>query len=223
MRSSCIPAILLCLCLSACTSPRLEREARDRVVGLSYRPTNIHAAEALPPHIHRVAMLPLHAGRFDDAPLDEISANVVDELRRSGRFAPVEISREEMFRLLGVHTLSTQQPIPAELLEWLRRTYQVQAVFQADLTAYRPYQPLQIGWRMRLFEIGPSRLLWAADELFDAGNSNVVAGARRFSQKQVNQDYPLHDSRSSLISPSRFTRYAAFTLFETLPAFELKE
>lgn len=210
-------SFLLVLLLAGCTSPRLERELKDRPFGTAYQPANIHAAADLPPGIRRVVVLPFHTGDLGFPFMPEVEEALVQALRRTGRFEILRLGDSEMVRLAGTPALSLARPLPPGLLEAIRDTYQADAILQTDITAFRPYKPLRLGVQSRLFTMEDQRILWSCDELFDAGNRAVAMGARHFAEREVQQPYPLQSSYSALSSPQRFAGYVGHTLFATLP------
>ena len=77
--------------------------------------------------------------------------------------------------------------------------------------------PLAVGWSLKLVALHDAHILWAMDEVFDAGEPAVVTAARRYHREHHSDRTALADSRSMLNSPSRFGRYAAHATFASLP------
>jgi hypothetical protein len=90
-------------------------------------------------------------------------------------------------------------------------------VFFAQLIRYHPYQPVAVGWKLALCQPGESKPVWAADEVFDAGDAEVANAARQYSGRQVYIEGPLDDPAAILGSPSRFGQYSLSALLATLP------
>jgi len=61
------------------------------------------------------------------------------------------------------------------------------------------------------------RILWSADEVFDAGDVGVANAARAYYSQHLRNEAPLSDSSTVLGSPSRFGQYTLNALFATLP------
>ena len=106
------------------------------------------------------------------------------------------------------------------------RTGHLNAVLFSRLTSYRAYPPLALGWSFKLVECPEKpgtvpRILWAADETFDAGNAAVMNSARRHYLAQQTTAGPLADSRTVLQSPRRFAQYTLSALALTLPPREI--
>ena len=209
--------ILILLAATGCTSRYLERKVSDYPVGPSYEPANVSGVEYLPPGFKRVVLLPLHVEPGMGIDVEGMAQFCTNELRSLGRFEVVEVSPDLLFRTIGVESLSSQDPVPEPLLAFLEDAYAPDGVFQVDLTQYRPYPPFVIGIRSRLFSLPDRQLVWAGDEVFDAGMQKVHTGARRFALSHMHSKHPYGDSYSALRSPKRYLSYVSHTLFETLP------
>ena len=91
------------------------------------------------------------------------------------------------------------------------------AVIFPELTQYRPYAPLVIGWNLKLVSLKNQQILWAIDEVFDAGDIAVANGARRYQMRREAANPALAESRQILTSPRVFGQYTAETVLDTLP------
>ncbi|MCB1120586.1 MAG: hypothetical protein KJT03_03480 [Verrucomicrobiae bacterium] len=202
-----------------CTSPRIDRELSDIPVGERFQPSNLYKVPALPDNFKRVAILPVYIPETIELDENELDSVVQAELRHTGRFEIVEVSPEQMYRIIGISRMSSLNSFPEDLLSYLASVLGADGVLQADLTSYRPYRPFEIGLRARLFDLRSNEALWAVDEVLNAGEKSVYTGSRYYSLGQVHNKYPFEDSYSALRSPNRFLAYSAFTLFETLPAY----
>lgn len=214
-RSSCY--LLILLTLAGCTSPRMGREWRDKPIGFQYEPDNVFAIEQMPENLTRVVVLPFSKAASVNDMMPAVESAMVTALRRQSLFELVRVDAESLYQQLGDDNLTFDKPMPAALLDRLRSTYQADAVLQTEITSFRPYKPLQIGVRSRLFTIDDNRIIWSCDEVLDAGNEKVALGARLYAEKELEQPYPLQSSYSALISPERFAGYVGYILFNTLP------
>ncbi len=187
----------------------------------SYVPSNVYAEETvLPREIKRVAVLPLLAGEstgemeFGRETLEPI---LTGELFRRRQFEVELVSAERLLQITGLSRWDGRQPFPEDFFDRLRDALGVQAVLVTELTRYRPHEPLVIGWRLKLIDATEPRVLWAVDEVFDARDPSVAAGARRFADGQPESSGVPNDDRAVLQSPRRFGRYSACAVVATLP------
>lgn len=198
----------------------LTRPGGELVLGPAYKPTNVYAAgEPLPYGFRRVALLPLHCapgvGEGGQATLEPV---LQEELRRTKRFELVIISPQELKRITGAQSLAPQGALPGELLPAIQEKFGCDGVFLPELTEYRAYPPLAAGWNLKLVDTRSRQVMWAADEVFDAGQSTVANGARRFQMARPGLDSALSDSHSVLLSPTAFGHYSVECLCRALPA-----
>lgn len=207
------------LCLAAgCKLPRLT----DRVVGEGYTPQNVYQSHSqLPVHVRRVAVLPATC-RGDhsdvDAGLVLLESVIADELGRTRKFELIRIAPDKLRALTGRQAWSAEEALPDELMRHIRNELGCDGVMFTRLTQFRAYPPLAVGLSFKLIELDKGEYVWAVDEVFDANEPGVVNDARRFQQSREQLPASLADSRTILNSPSVFGRYAANTLFQTLPA-----
>jgi hypothetical protein len=193
----------------------------DIVTGAAYVPSNVHReTPKLPATLRRVAILPLATTldeASDTAAREALEPLLQEELAKTGRFELVKVSSDLLLQRTGRRRWCADEKLPADFLGLLRETYACDAVFFPQVTVFRAYPPLSIGWRCKLVGVSSQGIPWAADEVFDAGQSSVVNGARRYQQSELKPGGPMDDSRSILSSPRRFGHYTASTLLATLP------
>jgi hypothetical protein len=70
---------------------------------------------------------------------------------------------------------------------------------------------------MRLVDARTQKTLWAGDEVFDAGQPAVQAGARSFQLAERQNGVTSPDFWAMQTSPRQFGQYAAAQLLATLP------
>ncbi|MEN9572809.1 MAG: hypothetical protein RL514_664 [Verrucomicrobiota bacterium] len=208
----------------------VEQVMSERVSGPDYQPGNVTRVPAgVPEQVRRVAVLPLVAsarGAQAEAGAETMQAVLVAELVRAGHFEIVTVSAEDLTHATGRPQWTAEEKLPPALLQRLRERLGCDAVLFSRLTQYRAYPPLAVGWSFKLVECpakpGESpRILWAADEVFDAGNPAVVNSARRYYLNQSKVSGPLAESRTMLQTPRRFAQYTLHALALTVPPREL--
>lgn len=192
-----------------------------QAIAPAFEPGNIYREEgALSSHIRRVAILPMSVSS-DEADLafgrDALEPIFRAEIGRIRRFELVSISIDELRLLSGRGLWSAQDKLPLDFFDRIREKFGADAVLFTELTQYRGYEPLAVGWRLTLVDIDEPHVLWAVDEVFDARIPSVAAAAVRYSDRNPDTSATLSDSRSVLVSPRRFGRYAAHAVAETMP------
>jgi hypothetical protein len=194
----------------------------DPVVGAGYEPKNVYRwLNQLPVSVRRVAVLPttcdttqsdVQSGR------DLLDSVIAEEFGKTRKFEIVTVSPEQLRVWTGRSNWRAEETLPPNLLKLLRQELDCDGVLFSRLTQYRAYPPLAVGLSLKLVEIEKAEFVWAVDEIFDASEPSVVNSARRYQLTREQLPAALADSRSILNSPSGFGRYAAQSVFQTLPA-----
>lgn len=191
------------------------------ILAEAYQPSNFYRATGqLPDSIRRVAVLPVVAegrGLTAERGRDDLAPVLYAELGKLKAFELVIVSPEELRSLTTVRELSADEKLPADFFERLHEATGCDAVLFARLTQYRPYGPITVGWNLKLVDAGKQQVLWAADEVYDAGDPAVSTAARRYCAKSLQLSAPLGDPSSILLSPRRFGQYAANATLASLP------
>ena len=215
-RNFLLAGLAACLALAAgCSTPAFSDSSRT---GSYFAPVNHAGDPVLPAGLRRVVLLPLAGGSVAPAAsLAALDPVVAAALQRQNRFEVVVVSREVCRRLFTVEELSSVELLPANFMAVLRREYAADAVILVDVTVFRAYRPLAIGFRAKLATVQDVRLVWTFDNLFSAADAAVANSARRNYLKGAPRDIPADQSPMVLQSPSRFAAYAAETMFATLP------
>lgn len=185
----------------------------------AYRPDNVHSAfSGMPDNVRRVAVLPI-AGRMDgdaSAGRKVLEPILLDELAKSKRFEVVRVSADALSRWLGKADWTGGEELPAHFFNSLTNASACDAVMFVELTTYRAYAPLAMGWRLRLVDASTGEMLWTVDEVFDGAQTAVQVGARQFSQHRGGRSAKA-DDWTMAHSPCQFGRYSLATLFALLP------
>jgi hypothetical protein len=209
------------LALSFCVSACQTNPFSDMVIGPSYQPVNVfQLAPRLPAELRRVALLPLAADAqmpMADAGRESLDAVLSGELSKTKKFELVPVTPDQLREWTGHSQWTAPQKLPADFFKVLAEHTGADAILFPELTVFRAYPPLAVGWRLKLVECTEQRVWWAIDEVFDAGESKVSNGARRFQQAEQRSPGALLDSTGILGSPRRFGQYAAATAVGTLP------
>jgi hypothetical protein len=202
--------------LTGCTSlPKLDDGAYH---GPFFAPKNYAGDPVLPVSIRRVVLLPVCGGTVAEpesaAALDRV---VFAALQQQARFEVVALSREDCRTRFGAPEYSSAAALPPDFLGRIARACAADAVLFVDLTVYRPYRPLSIGFRAKLATVQDVRLVWTFDEVFSAANPEIVNSLRRQNLKAVPSEPALDLTFATLQSPGRYAAFAADLMFRTLP------
>lgn len=190
----------------------------DPILGPSYAVENVfHVSSNLPPAMRRVAVLPLSSMQGRSAGVEILEPVLLAELAKAKRFELVAIRTEDLRDWTGREAWSAQDELPEGFLAEIAKRTGCDGILFSDLSQFRAYPPMLVGWRLNLVDIKSASVLWSVDEVFDAGDTTVVNGARRYSNQHLRNQPALEDSRSIMLSPSRFAGYTAQTVLATLP------
>lgn len=209
--------ITVLMILPGCMLP----QRAPRLVATPYRPQNVFLwGSGLPSQIRRVALLPmacdLEVPEMVDG-RDTLEPIVRRELAKIRRFELIPVSSEMLSSKTGRPAWGCEEALPNDLFSWLGDACGCDAVLFCRLTVFRGYAPLAVGWRMRLVDVHTHSTLWAGDEVFDAGERAVQAGARHYQLAVRQNCAPVPDEWVIENSPRQFGQFAAAQLLATLP------
>jgi hypothetical protein len=186
-----------------------------------FRPDNVFV---YPPRFalefRRVAVLPLApAAANGDLPAgcEALSPVLFEQVVQTKKFEAVPVDAAHLSQRMGRAQWTGREVLPTDFFAYLRREYDCDGVLFAELTAFRPYSPLAVGWRFKLVDARTGQVMWSADELFDAARPEVLRAAGHFDEgKPV---FPMVTAKEWAVanSPRRFGRYSAAALLDTLP------
>ena len=189
------------------------------VLSPAYQPKNTFSyPPALPSTVLRVAVLPLTCDELRaDLPdgCDALNPVLLSELAKLKKFEVVSVNRENLRSQTGRSSWTGAEMLPVEFFDSLQRTYGCDAVLFCQLTVFQAYAPLSVGWRFKMVDVHTHQILWAADEVFDAGQQSVLNAAHSYQISNFRNREP--DGWSIRSSPRQFGQYAAASLLATLP------
>jgi hypothetical protein len=213
MNKRSIPALLAGLfLLTGCATSKFANKA-----------DNVHkSVEALPADIRRVAVLPL-AAQSGNAELadacETLSLVVYEEFAKTKKFEAVQISPDSLKNLSGAASWTGNEKLPANLLGSLRDSQGCDAVLFSELTVFRAYAPIAIGWRFKLVSTQTQQIIWAADEIFDAAQPSTTVEARHWMRDAIAGFYQSpKDDWTCFHSPALVGRDSVALVLATLPA-----
>lgn len=189
--------------------------------GPTWEPKNVYINKAiLPVAMRRVAVLPMALATSDpmlEAGRDNLNDVVFAELRATRRFEFLRVEPDSLRRWTGREFWKASDELPTDWMEILREQTGCDAVLLLELTHYRPYAPVAVGFHLTLVTARDRLVWWAVDELLDAGEPSVARSARKFYRKHVGGRRTGSDPRFMVKSPRLFARYAMHCLAATLP------
>jgi hypothetical protein len=209
--------LAILLVFTGCILP----QPAQHLVTAAYRPQNVFVCgSSLPPQVRRVAVFPMACDQDTTEMVygrDALEPILRVELAKLRRFELISIGPEMLQARTGQASWSCEDALPHDLFSWLGESCGCDAVLFCRLTTFRGYAPLAVGWRMRLVDVRTHNTLWASDEVFDAGEPAVQAGARHFQLANRRNCEPVPDEWVIGNSPRQFGQYAAARLLATLP------
>jgi hypothetical protein len=190
--------------------------------GAAYRAANVYrGSKQLPRSLQRVAVLPLAVAEADEAEAaavrESLGPVLLTELARMHRFELTPVRSDLLRRWTGQSQWRSSESLPPDLFERLREETGCDAVLFSELTAFRAYPPLAIGWRLQLVSADGPDVWWAVDEVFDANEAIVADSARSYHLARTPLPRSLTDAREILNSPRRFGAYTASVVVATCP------
>ena len=216
----CTGCLVALVALSGMLATAQDASTGDAHQG-GYRPDNVYAYPAkLSLDLRRVAVLPLSpaTGSSDLAAGCEAMAPVLlEQLVKTKRFEAVPVDAGTLRSATGRTQWTGGETLPADFLGYFRREYDCDAVLFAELTSYRAYAPMAVGWRLKLADARSGRILWAADELFDAALPEIYKSSQKFAGQPVKWHLCRQENWLAANSPRQFGCYSAAALLETLP------
>ncbi len=223
---------IACLVLTGCAAIAFGQDLKSQNIFTS--------SSALPADMKRVVILPLagETSRMDlSSGCEMLDPILQSELVKTKKFETVPAGSAMLRSLTGRSGWLGAEILPANFFDSLQRAYGCDAVLFCQLTAFRAYAPLIIGWRLKLVDARTRKIIWAADEIFDAGEPAVAKEAEQFQKQQQNihgetrsllksllkfadrqPPSALDDQWAVLNSPCYFGRYSVGKLLQTLPA-----
>lgn len=220
------------LLAGGCSSvPVIPTSAEDFVQ--PYHPSNIYRHYTLlPGNVSRVALLPLTTTSDDslmEGGTEALEPLIYSELEKIKRFEVIPVTPADLKRWTGRTGWRTEEALPVDFFKHMQESLACNAVLFCQLTRYQPYQPVSVGWKFTLVELGapmmnkgtnapPStQIIWSADEMLDAGDARVASAARAYYNKNIRNDAPAEDVSTMMSSPRRFGQYTLSTILDTIP------
>jgi hypothetical protein len=207
----------ICGVLVSCQTTPLQMTVFRR----DFSPDNVFVyPKKLTLDFRRVAVLPIAATTASgDLPAgcEALAPVLLEQITKTKKFEALPVNASYLRARTGQAAWTGREVLPPDFFAYLRREYDCDGVLFVELTAYRAYAPLAVGWRFKLVDARTQQIIWAADELFDAAQPAVQQAAAKFEQPKPVLPLMAEKDWVVLNSPRRFGRYSAAALLETLP------
>ena len=190
------------------------------IKGPFHTAVNVHVTpNGLPATFQRVAVLPLIHGRGNrgaERGVPLVRQVFTQELSRARVFDVVTITPEQLYTMAGVRAVYADQKLPVGLIDKIKEVTGCQGVLFAELTTYRAYPPVAVGWKLHLFDLETEELLWATDEVYDAGQAPVANALRRHLRDSLAPNLVAPPKSIVLDSPRELARFSLHDLIGIL-------
>jgi hypothetical protein len=118
-------------------------------------------------------------------------------------------------RLAAESALWQRGRVDVESLIVAQKAYLADAFLFGTVTQYKPYDPPVLGLKLRMLSARTGDVIWAADALFDAHQSDVRALAERYFRGSGLKDR-LYGPELLLMSPKLFADFVAAQIVRPL-------
>ncbi len=191
------------------------------------------AANGWQDEIQVVAVMPLVSGRGNEGSqqgVEQMQPVLTEELARFDQFEAITITQEKLTGLVGVKQVRPLEPLPNKFQEIIKHLNKekgtrqvVDAIMFCELSTYRPYPPLAMGWKMHLYDMKSQELIWAFDEVFNVGDTRMNNSARRFLRNQRLTTMANFSEIMIFDSPRALARYSLHEIMGTMRKKNTKE
>jgi hypothetical protein len=208
------------LAVHAQTPRQMQQQAAPAFLPYEQSDNVFKASPDLPVDLRRVAVLPLAwEGSSSDLSqgCETLGPLLLAELIKTKKFEAVAVNPEDLRSQTGRFSWTGAEILPADFFDSLQRVYGCDAVLFCQLTVFRPYAPLAVGWRMKLVDARTGRIFWTVDKIFDAEQQTVLNQARHF---HIAGQWILSDPSNDWLvenSPRQFGQFAIAQALCTLP------
>jgi hypothetical protein len=184
-------------------------------------PQNVYAQPPkLLASLQRVALLPIaSASQAENLPdgCDEMTPVLRDEIVRTRKFEVIQVKAIDLRFSTGRPRWTGSEAMPTNFFSTLQRQTGCDAVMFCELTEFKAYPPMAIGWRFKLVDVKTMSILWAADEVFD--DHNPILTQKKSMLKKIS-DKLAHNEEEAWVaetSPQVFGHKTLSAVLKTLP------
>ena len=200
-----------------CTSCRKFEQEKIVAKADPYVATNLYPIERLPKYFNRVAVLPVYHPDPDSSLLKFVDQVFLQELIQEKIFEVIPFTISSMNSKFGTRRVASTDQLPNNFLTTIELETQANGVLFTEILNYSPYRPMSVSIRSKLIDIKSGELVWAVDEIIDSGHASVQLSASMFQNNSQVRALSQKTSGSALQSPRTFLKFAASTIFSSLP------
>ncbi|MHC4261086.1 MAG: hypothetical protein ACYSWX_01065 [Planctomycetota bacterium] len=169
--------------------------------------------------IRRVALLPPMGPRDTDTPrpaaLNELQDDLLGFLSSGTPFEFVELSRADLGEIQRDDPIRDGR-LSIDSLLGIAERFRVEAVFYSQVTREQLYPPLSVGLQAEMVSVDTGQVLWTADVQLSGDDAPVRDAIRDFYEREQGEREGGDGWKVALVSPRRFTRFAAWQLAQLL-------
>ena len=135
---------------------QIAKRSDSSFTGPFHTAANVYISpDGLPANLQRVAVMPLVPGRGNrsaERGVPLIQQLFTEELSRARIFDVVTLTPDRLDTLIGVKALYADSRLPVEFISKIKEETGCQALLFAELTTFRAYPPVAVGWKLHLFQ-----------------------------------------------------------------------
>jgi hypothetical protein len=220
MKSKMLKSILAgALILGPLGCAQIAKRSDPSYTGPFHAVANVYISpDGLPTNLQRVAVMPLVPGRGNrsaERGVPLIQQVLTEELSRARIFDVITLTPDKLDTLVGVQALYADSRLPIGFTSRIEEETGCQAILFAELTTFRAYPPVAVGWKLHLFDLASEELIWATDEVFDAGQATVANALRRHIREKLSPNNAAATQLLVLDSPREMARFSLGELIGT--------
>jgi hypothetical protein len=159
--------------------------------------------------LQRVGLLPLTGASISTDQSQMLQAAFMVELSHATDVELVRLEAHDLEEVPGSEPYRRGRYLPRTILELARR-YQLDALLVGTVTHIQAFPPQALSISLDLVSCETGMVLWSSSVNLDAGDRAVHDGLAAWAALQRSSTGSRESLQLTLISPSRFARFAAY-------------
>jgi len=165
--------------------------------------------------LRRVGLLPFESEELAASHARALQDALLAELSREARWEVVALTPTDLAEVEECEPYRRGAYHPRSILE-LSRRFQLDGLFVGTLTRLEPSPPQSLGVQLDLVATETGLVIWSSSVQLDSSEERVRQRVERFEAAQAGEESASEGAQLTLLSPSRFARFAAYELARTL-------